>query len=631
MFIPFAGLSPVKAVTLVTVSGSITYQGHPVYGPGEQVGFHSCTYSGFTVSSFSEVDRNGHYSFQIPAGCRGEFQVGGREVPALGIKMRWNGTSTTAITVPASGLVLDFEVPKLVALELTAKDTSNTPLAGVYMSLREDEYWPRGTQNASNGQVFTTYFSKVLNENAACFTVADGTCTLYVPQNVSTTVRAVIGNRWYDLSQSQTVITTTTDTATAATRFQSLETIGSQGSSRGLISILAPEEAVISSVEVLATDLSGLPDASLDLTGTIQYTVSNLTPGASITMKFVIPEGDIPTQIYKWINGMYIDVSGIALIDGRFITLALTDGGIGDVDGLINGVIVDPVLAVRNTDSSQSALNVKSVAHTPVSAGAALAATGGSGSGPLKFAAWNGTATGCTVTGSVLTANSTGTCKVVASKYGSAGYRLATSPAQTVTFVAGALSAPRNLSSASVTGSTLVLSWDAPISDGGSTIVDYKVEQSSDGGKKWSTVKRSASTNRSLSITQLAAGSTYHFRVSSVTAKKTSAATTALVVTTVGSVPPSPTTLKVLSVTTTKVTLAWTQPTVVNGSAVRNYIVEYSTNGGSTWTVATKPVSTSKSATISGFRTETTYLFRVKSVNDVGASGYSNSITVVTR
>jgi len=87
----------------------------------------------------------------------------------------------------------------------------------------------------------------------------------------------------------------------------------------------------------------------------------------------------------------------------------------------------------------------------------------------------------------------------------------------------------------------------------------------------------------------------------------------------------------VSSTTTTTVTLSWTQPTVVNGSAVRNYIVEYSTDSGSTWIVATKPVSTSRSATISGFRTRSTYLFRVKSVNDVGVSGYSNSITVVTR
>ena len=101
--------------------------------------------------------------------------------------------------------------------------------------------------------------------------------------------------------------------------------------------------------------------------------------------------------------------------------------------------------------------------------------------------------------------------------------------------------------------------------------------------------------------------------------------------TTVGNPPPSPTSLTVRSTTTTTVTVAWTQPAVVSGSAVRNYIIEYSTDGGTTWTVATKPVSTSKSATLSGFRTKSTYLFRVKAVNDVGESGYSNTINVTTR
>ena len=199
------------------------------------------------------------------------------------------------------------------------------------------------------------------------------------------------------------------------------------------------------------------------------------------------------------------------------------------------------------------------------------------------------------------------------------------------TTTAGAPLAPQNLAAISIATTTLTLTWDLPTSNGGSAITDYKVEVSSTSGSSWTAIRHTASNSKAFNVTALSAGTTYQFRVSTINARGTSAATSALIVTTVGSAPSSPTTLRVSSTTTTTVTLSWTQPTVVNGSAVRNYIVEYSTNSGSTWIVATKPVSTSRSATISGFRTRSTYLFRVKSVNDVGVSGYSNSITVATR
>lgn len=199
------------------------------------------------------------------------------------------------------------------------------------------------------------------------------------------------------------------------------------------------------------------------------------------------------------------------------------------------------------------------------------------------------------------------------------------------TTAAGPPLAPQTLAATSITGTTLTLTWELPTSNGGSTITDYRIEVSSNGGSRWTAIPHTASNNRAFNVRNLAAGTTYLFRVATITSRGTSTPTSAISVTTVGNPPPSPTGLAARSRTTTAVILAWNQRAVVNGSAVRNYIVEYSTDGGSTWIVATMLVSTSKSATISGFRTKTTYLFRVKSVNDVGVSGYSNSITVVTR
>ena len=200
-----------------------------------------------------------------------------------------------------------------------------------------------------------------------------------------------------------------------------------------------------------------------------------------------------------------------------------------------------------------------------------------------------------------------------------------------VTTLAGLPSAPQTLAATSVAATTLTLTWKLPSSNGGSPITDYKIEVSSNGGSTWSAIPHTASNSRAFNVTGLAKGTSYRFRVSTITAIGTSVSTSALSVTTVGNPPPSPTTLKVTATTTTTVTLSWSQAAVVNGSAVRNYTVEYSTNSGSTWTVASKPVSTSKSVTLSGFRTKTTYRFRVKAINDVGGSGYSNTITVATR
>ena len=199
------------------------------------------------------------------------------------------------------------------------------------------------------------------------------------------------------------------------------------------------------------------------------------------------------------------------------------------------------------------------------------------------------------------------------------------------TTLAGLPSAPQTLAATSVAATTLTLTWELPSSNGGSPITDYKIEVSSNGGSTWSAIPHTASNSRAFNVTGLMKGRAYQFRVSTITAIGKGVSTSALSVTTVGNPPPSPTTLKVTATTTTTVTLSWSQAAVVNGSAVRNYTVEYSTNSGSTWTVASKPVSTSKSVTLSGFRTKTTYRFRVKAINDVGGSGYSNTITVATR
>ena len=189
---------------------------------------------------------------------------------------------------------------------------------------------------------------------------------------------------------------------------------------------------------------------------------------------------------------------------------------------------------------------------------------------------------------------------------------------------------PQNLAATSIAATSLTLTWGLPSSDGGSPITDYKIEVSSNGGSTWTAITHTASDSRTFNVTGLAKGTSYRFRVSTVTGVGTSAPTTVLSATTLGNSPSVPNALKAVA-TTTSITLTWTKALVTNGSAVRNYIVEYSTNRGRTWIAIKRSASVSLSVTITGLRRKSTYSFRIKALNDVGASGYSKAVTITTK
>jgi hypothetical protein len=86
--------------------------------------------------------------------------------------------------------------------------------------------------------------------------------------------------------------------------------------------------------------------------------------------------------------------------------------------------------------TAQSALTLTSVTGK-VGTSLSLATSGGSGSGALTYTVTNGTAKGCAVSGSSLSASSAGTCVVTATKAAESTYLSASSPATTVTFALG--------------------------------------------------------------------------------------------------------------------------------------------------------------------------------------------------
>ncbi|MEO0312862.1 MAG: hypothetical protein RL140_92 [Actinomycetota bacterium] len=204
------------------------------------------------------------------------------------------------------------------------------------------------------------------------------------------------------------------------------------------------------------------------------------------------------------------------------------------------------------------------------------------------------------------------------------------------TTVAAAPSAPTQLEAVTTTtvgdSGTEVgasLNWTIPANNGGPNITDYKIEVANN-CKTFVTVTHLESNSNGFNVTGLDAGTRYCFRVSAKNSVGFGAVSNVAEITTAGVSPSAPTGFSI-NPAKTSVTLGWEQAAVVGGSPVRNYVVEYSRDGGTTWNTVVKPASTSRTLVVSGLRSGTTYKFRMKSVNDVGSSDYTSELTVVTK
>lgn len=78
--------------------------------------------------------------------------------------------------------------------------------------------------------------------------------------------------------------------------------------------------------------------------------------------------------------------------------------------------------------------------------------------------------------------------------------------------------------------------------------------------------------------------------------------------------------------TTTTQPLTWTAP-ADGGSAITDYVVQWSPAGANTWTTFADGTSTATSATVTGLSANTSYDYRVAAVNAIGQGSYSATAT----
>jgi hypothetical protein len=189
--------------------------------------------------------------------------------------------------------------------------------------------------------------------------------------------------------------------------------------------------------------------------------------------------------------------------------------------------------------------------------------------------------------------------------------------------------APSALTATVLSTTSIRLTWTAPASNGGNAVRDYRIEYSTDNASTWNTYTDEVSTATTATLTSLTPVTTYQFRVfaeNGVNAGAVSNIVTATTTTT----PATPGSLAVQSTTKDSVTLVWFAPTETGGSAITDYVIEYSIGTSGTWSTFTDGTSTNLTTVVTGLNPGVTYLFRVKAVNAVGSSTTTATVTAST-
>lgn len=198
---------------------------------------------------------------------------------------------------------------------------------------------------------------------------------------------------------------------------------------------------------------------------------------------------------------------------------------------------------------------------------------------------------------------------------GTAIIRVATSTAPQAPTAPAAPSVVRGDSQVAVT-------WVAP-ANGGAAITGYTLEYSSNSGSTWtnwsSAISSSATTE---TVTGLTNGTAYVFRVAATNSIGTSAWSSSSASTSPAALPSAPT-LSALTAGANNVALTWNAPSSTGGFAITDYRIEYSSNGGSSWSTFAHTASAATSISVTGLTNGTSYVFKVSAVTSIGTGAAS--------
>jgi len=169
------------------------------------------------------------------------------------------------------------------------------------------------------------------------------------------------------------------------------------------------------------------------------------------------------------------------------------------------------------------------------------------------------------------------------------------------------------------------LTWLAPADDGGTDIVDYLVERSTDGGATWLPIRDSVSTATSTTVTGLTNGRTYRFRVRAENLV-TRGDPSAPVIAAPAAPPGAPRLLRTYR-GDHRARLVWRAPLSNGGAPITGYVIEESLDGVQ-WNDVTGTMSTTANRLVEALENGVRYRFRVAAVNRAGRGAWSTISSV---
>ncbi|XP_037307899.2 titin-like isoform X1 [Pungitius pungitius] len=178
-------------------------------------------------------------------------------------------------------------------------------------------------------------------------------------------------------------------------------------------------------------------------------------------------------------------------------------------------------------------------------------------------------------------------------------------------------SAPTNLEVKDVKRNSALISWEAPLIDGGSKISHYIVEKREEARKAFTSVCGNCVRN-SFKIDNLTEGSFYYFRVLAVNEFGAGLPAETTEAVKLSEAPLCPGKISLSDVTCNGARLSWEKPEHDGGSKITCYIVEMQVKGDDSWTMCSE--GKALEVTIDGLAKGKEYLFRVIAVNEKGKS-----------
>jgi titin len=208
--------------------------------------------------------------------------------------------------------------------------------------------------------------------------------------------------------------------------------------------------------------------------------------------------------------------------------------------------------------------------------------------------------------------------------YNDWGWTLATNTATGTPFGVPSIIQNSTITFTTASG-TVTLNWSAP-SANGSAITYYYVGVYN-AATYGSTVTSCQVSVLTCTFNGLSNNTTYYFTIQANNAAGLSTRSNPRVgVTVAGNNPPSSPSGVTANPGDQKVTLNWSAP-ANNGSAITGYGVQYSSNGGTTWTTFAGCTDASTTCVVTGLTNNVQYSFQVNATNAIGSSLYAVPVT----